>query len=119
MVAPSRGIYLHFKIVFTIFYCIEKIIKIYVSINFDYFQCCRLLSAHDLDIVSAFFLTFTNFPSRYYLLSISPAAPAAALAALQRPSLATVGAAVAAASDCPGGLVAGSSTALGRRQLAG
>jgi hypothetical protein len=127
MVAPSRGIYLHFKIVVTIFYCIETIIKLYVSINLDYFQCCRLLSAHELDLVFAFFLTFTNFPNRYYLLSISPAGPAAALAALQRPSVATVGAAVAAARAAPGGpptpvggvLVAGSLTALGRRQLAG
>ncbi len=79
------------------------------------------LSAHDLDRVFLFFFfTFTNFLSRYYLLSISPAA---ALAALQLPSVATVGAAVAAARAAPGGpptpvggvLVAGSSTALGRR----
>jgi hypothetical protein len=55
MVAPSRGIYLHFKIVLTIFYCIETIIKKYVSSNLDNFQCCRLLSAHDLDRVFYFF----------------------------------------------------------------
>ncbi len=55
MVAPSRGIYLHFKIVLTIFYFIETIIKKYVSSNLDNFQCCRLLSAHDLDRVFYFF----------------------------------------------------------------
>jgi hypothetical protein len=96
-----------------------------LSLTIEYFSFRRLLSEHCL---------FHNF-FLYFLLSLIlsyfrclhhglPVAPAAALAALQRPSVATIGAKVAAARAAPHRspplgrvLVAGS--ALGRRQLAG
>ncbi len=127
MVAPSRGIYLHFKTDVTIFTVLKRLLKYTWAALSIIFSVVVFYQHMILDSFLPFCLLSLILQCRHYLLSVSPAAPAAALAALQRPSVATVGAAVAASRAAPSRashpieevLVTGSSPALGRRQLAG